>query len=88
MTNSQVGDSPGEGNASLSSVRTLRHFACSAHQIKEALAREYPAAFANKLEGKFDAIASELRASIPFRAMLAESEALSLANISKPANVV
>jgi hypothetical protein len=50
----------------------------SAPQIKEALAKEYPAAYAAKLAGKFDAIAAVLRASIPFRAILSEGEDSSL----------
>ena len=61
----------------------------SASQIKESLAKEYPAAYAAKLAGKFDAIAAALRASIPFRAILSEGEdSSSPASISKPAHLV
>jgi len=62
----------------------------SAQQIKHALAKEYPADYAAKLESRFETIAAALRNSIPFRAMLADSDApiWPVADISKPANVV
>jgi hypothetical protein len=53
------------------------------------LAKEYPEDYAAKLESRFEAIAATLRNSIPFRAMLADSDATwPTADISKPANVV
>ena len=62
----------------------------SAQQIREVLAKEYPADYAAKLESRFETIAAALRNSIPFRAMLADSDApiWPVADISKPANVV
>jgi hypothetical protein len=62
----------------------------SAQQIKDALAKDYPADYAAKLESRFAAIAAALRNSIPFRAMFADSDApvWPIADISKPANVV
>jgi hypothetical protein len=62
----------------------------SAQQIKDALARDYPADYAAKLESRFEAIAAALRNANPFRAMLGDSDApiWPIADISKPAKVV
>jgi hypothetical protein len=62
----------------------------SGQQIKDALARDYPADYPAKLESRFEAIAAALRNSIPFRAMLADTDAPAWprADISKPAKVV
>lgn len=61
----------------------------SSQQIKDKLSSNYPEDYAAKLQDRFEAIAAALRNSIPFRAMLAESETPDWpsANVSKPTNV-
>ena len=62
----------------------------TSQQIKDELAKSYPADYAGKLEGRFEGIADALRTSIPFRGMLAEDDNSSetFAGVSKAAIVV
>jgi hypothetical protein len=60
----------------------------SSQQVKQKLASDYPEDYAAKLEAKFEGIANTLRNSIPFKAMLAESNNGALHRVSKQPEMV